>query len=79
MKKSGLAGGYGNTKRETSGIAIEKKSASQKVGRAEGKSSPYYAPVGSGSRPVASKFKIDSSAPTSTQMIRPSNPVERMK
>ena len=78
MKKP-MSGGYGPTRRETSGIAIEKKSASQKVGKAEGKSSPYYSPIGSGARPVRSSYVIDSSAPSQTQMIRPSNPVERMK
>lgn len=79
MKKSGMSGGYGPTRRETSGLAIEKKSATQKVGKAEGRSSPYYSPIGSGSRPVRSSYVIDSSAPTQTQMIRPKNPVERMK
>jgi len=78
MKKP-RSGGYGPTKRETAGLSLEKKSLSQKVGRAEGRSSPYYTPVGSGSRPVKSVYRIESSAPMTTQRIRPSNPVERNK
>ena len=75
-----LAGGYGPV-RGSSGdkLAIEKKSITQKVGKAEGMSSPYYYPIGSGARPTPSKFKIDSSAPIQTQMIRPKNKIEHMK
>lgn len=75
-----LAGGYGPV-RGSSGdrLAVEKKSASQKVGKAEGMSSPYWYPIGSGARPVPSKFKIDSSAPSQTQTIRPKNRIEHMK
>jgi len=79
MKKSTLAGGYGPTRKETSGIAVEKKSLTQKVGKSEGKSSPYYSPIGSGSRPVRSSYVIESSAPIQTQMIRPTNKVEHSK
>jgi hypothetical protein len=73
MKSGKLAGGYGPTKRETSGLNLEKFSITQATGSREGKSSPHFKPIGSSSRPVASKVRIESSAPMNAQMIRPKN------
>ena len=41
-----------------------------------GKSASQNTAVGSGSRPTPSKFKIPSSNPSQSQMIRPKNKIE---
>jgi hypothetical protein len=76
MKTTKLSGGYGPVKGSSGDrLAIEKKSLTQTTGPAEGMSSPHWTPAGSGSRPVPSRFKIDSSAPIRPQRFRPSNKV----
>lgn len=76
MKTTKLSGGYGPV-RSSSGdkLAIEKNSITQATGSREGMSRPQWRPAGSGSRPVPSSFKIDSSAPISKQRIRPANKI----
>ena len=54
---------------------ISNKVVSQKTGGTGG-SAPQSTATGSGSRPTASRFKIDSSNPSSSQKIRPSNTTE---
>lgn len=76
MKTTKLSGGYGPVKGSSGDkLAIEKKSLTQTTGAGEGMSAPHWKPVGSGSRPRPSSYKIDSSAPISTQRIRPANKV----
>ena len=64
--------------RETSGIRLEKSTASMKTpkgGRGQGMSAAQNTSVGSGSRPTKSRFTIGSTAPSNAQMIRPKNTI----
>ena len=58
-----------------SGNRVSNSTVSQANGSAQGKSATTAFAVGSGSRPTPSKFKIPSSNPVSSQMIRPKNSV----
>jgi hypothetical protein len=53
---------------------LSNKSSSQETSPPPMTSAKQNTAVGSGSRPTSNRFKIESSNPTSSQKIRPSNP-----